>query len=126
SADAVQYAANRADGCLVTEARNRGLSGIGPQDLVDRRNPCHGDGTRIVHGLTTCSVSKHLIMTSVAYQEEVFAAAPPTLSDHQHIESQGRNVIGHRLESGILDLIEDLHITAALVAGLGLHRIALT
>src|SRR5262249_60227690 len=59
---------------------------------------------------------------SVPDQERVEAAAPQPGLAHQQVQAKRRDIVGDRLERRILVLMQDLHVAAAGVAGLGLDR----
>src|ERR1700720_2984757 len=54
-------------------------------------------------------------------QQRVTACAMITLFTQQQVEGYARHVIGHRLDAGILLLIQDLAVSVALLAGLRAH-----
>src|SRR5258707_11175491 len=62
------------------------------------------------------------VLSSIAKQEGIERGAPVWSVSHQQVEPQRCDIIRHRLQRGLLVLVKDLHIRAATVAGLGLHR----
>src|SRR5262245_54178718 len=65
-----------------------------------------------------------IAVPSVAEQEWVDAAATIAGVAHEQVESERGHVVGHRLQRGILVLVENLHVAAAVVAGLRLDGVA--
>src|SRR5699024_9792022 len=59
---------------------------------------------------------------SVSDDEGVAAAAREIRTADQHVPTEAADLTGDRVETGIPDLVEDLHPALALVAQLGLDR----
>src|SRR5262245_51657628 len=64
------------------------------------------------------SASAVIAASSVTEQEGVNGAAPIAQVAQQQVQRQRRNVVGNRIQRGILLLLEDFYVAAAGVAGL--------
>src|SRR5689334_8121104 len=94
---------------------------------VEAAEPTSVRRTKSTEGSLLCLTGRVSFMCgqsrSIAQQEGVLAAAPPTFPGHQHVEPERGDIVGNRLQCRIVDLVEDLHIGAAAFTRLGLHRV---
>src|ERR1700741_4514141 len=68
------------------------------------------------------SASAVIAASSVTEQERVDRATPIARVAQEQVQRQRRNIVGDRIQHRFFVLMQDLHIPAAGLAGLGFHR----